>query len=125
MPFYEEYTSFFKDLGPIGAFQLFNTSANVLNVRPWYGLNYNNASWCDNVFQFKWHPNMRKVLPINILHLGDRHNWVGAVEGTFPRPSTPQALVNEHEPLPDVPVEKVLMDVWEELKRLGKYPMWG
>ena len=109
------------DLGPIGAFQLFNTSAEVLGVRPWYGINYNNASWCDNIFQFKWHPHMRHTLPIKTLHLGDRHNWVGEVEGTFPRSNTPFEKVKEIDVLPGVTVETMLLEVWDELRRIEKH----
>jgi hypothetical protein len=106
------------DLGTIGAFQLFNTSADVLNVRPWYGITYNNASWCDNVFAWKWRPDRRAMLEVSALHLGDRHNWVGEVEGTFPRPNTPYEKVVETDPLPGITTEDALMILFGELKRL-------
>jgi len=70
------------------------------------------------VFAWKWRPDRRAMLEVSALHLGDRHNWVGEVEGTFPRPNTPYEKVVETDPLPGITTEDALMILFGELKRL-------
>jgi hypothetical protein len=101
----------------VGAFQLFHPQADVLQSnRPWYGINYNNASMCDNAFTVKWPTDRHVMLPVMVLHLGHQYNWVGAAEGTFPRPdTTPKSAVNSCDPLP-IPVEQIQQAIMDELK---------
>jgi len=106
----------------VGAFQLFHPTSSFLteyDVRPWYGVNYANASWCDNVFVFKWPDSAKVILPIKTIHLGHRHNWIGTVEGKFPRPETEYIRSEEHNPLSGVSVDDIMVEVEAEFQRIS------
>jgi len=122
-----------RDTGWFGMFQLFHPQASVLSKkRPWYGINYYNASWCDNIFQMKWPDAQRRILReldphgratglIRLLHLGHRNNWVGSVEGKFPRPETVYSKAEEEMPL-SVSCEVIMNDIICEVQRMGVNP---
>lgn len=68
-----------KDGGPVGFFQLFHAeSTPIVNRRPWYNVNYPHAGGGDAYFMDLFPPNLRCVLPVDVLHFGlpDR-NWFG------------------------------------------------
>lgn len=68
-----------RDGGPIGFFQLFNADApSVKNKRPWYDVSFAHAGGGDAFFMDLWPPNNRKVLSLDVLHLGPKDtNWFG------------------------------------------------
>jgi hypothetical protein len=116
-----------RDAGFFGMFQLFHPEARALTSRPWYGINYYNASWCDNIFYWHWPESQRKLLHqdldekkevIRLIHLGSRNNWTGEVEGKFPRPETVYSKANEEVPLA-VSCDIMMKDIMAEAQRLG------
>jgi len=90
-------------------------------VRPWYGVNYDNASWCDNIFTFRFATNLRRNLGVMTLHLGDRQNWDGRVEGTFPRPDTFGTCIHREHAVIKAGIDAMMFEVFKELLRLRLY----
>jgi hypothetical protein len=70
------------DGGPIGFFQLFHADApNLKGRRPWYDVSFSHAGGGDAYFMNLFPPSKRKVLPLEVLHIGERdRNWFGANE---------------------------------------------
>lgn len=67
------------DGGPIGFFQLFAADADSLKgKRPWYDVSFGHAGGCDAYFLDHWPSALRKMPPVEVLHLGpvDTH-WFG------------------------------------------------
>lgn len=67
------------DASPIGFFQLFHAEAAALRgKRPWYDVSFGHAGGGDAYFLNHWPSSQRKMLPIEVLHLGpvDTH-WMG------------------------------------------------
>ncbi len=71
------------DGGPVGFFQLFNSKApNLRGKRPWYDVSFAHAGGGDAAFLDSFPPSKRKLLPLEVLHLGERdRNWFGVDEG--------------------------------------------
>jgi hypothetical protein len=68
-----------QDGQPIGFSQLFHGDAEAIRGRrPWYCVNYPHAGGCDAYFLDLFPPNRRRMLPMDVLHLGpvDSH-WFG------------------------------------------------
>lgn len=71
-----------RDGGPIGFFQLFDAeSPHVRDRRPWYDVSFAHAGGGDAYFMDLFPSPYRRMLPIDVLHLGpvDR-NWFGTDE---------------------------------------------
>ena len=67
------------DGGPIGFCQLFDASDPALaGKRPWYDVSFAHAGGGDAFFMGHWTPDKKRMLPIEVLHLGpvDSH-WFG------------------------------------------------
>jgi hypothetical protein len=67
------------DGGPIGFFQLANGDGKSLkHKRPWYDVTFTHAGGGDAYFMDLFPPSHRRVLPIDVLHLGrPDHHWFG------------------------------------------------
>jgi hypothetical protein len=68
-----------RDGGPIGFFQGFAAEDPAIrDRRPWYDVSFTHAGGGDAYFMTHWAPDKRKVLPIEVLHLGPNDtNWFG------------------------------------------------
>lgn len=68
-----------RDGGPIGFWQCFNADDPAIrDKRPWYDVSFSHAGGGDAAFIMHWTPLTRKVLPIDVLHLGQTDvNWFG------------------------------------------------
>lgn len=68
------------DDGPIGFFQLFHAgSIRLRGQRPWFDVSFAHAGGGDAHFMFLWPRAEWRVLPIDVLHLGEKDcNWFGA-----------------------------------------------
>lgn len=67
------------DGGPVGFAQLFHADApNLKDKRPWYDVSFAHAGGGDAAFLDSFPPSKRKVLPIEVLHFGERdRTWFG------------------------------------------------
>lgn len=67
------------DGGPIGFHQLFHADAPALESRrPWYDVTFAHAGGGDAYFMDLFPRDKRRVLPIDVLHLGERdRSWFG------------------------------------------------
>lgn len=61
-----------------GYCQMFHGGDPVLQLRPWYGLDWQHAGGCDSEFWWRW-PKKRRIRPdFQVLHLGPMMaNWAG------------------------------------------------
>ncbi len=68
------------DIEHAGYCQIFNASAPVLDVRPWYPTNWVHAGGSDSEFNQLWSRRNKIWLPFSVLHLGPVDtNWCGRV----------------------------------------------
>ncbi|MFO0892450.1 MAG: hypothetical protein U0790_25325 [Isosphaeraceae bacterium] len=68
-----------RDGGPIGFFQAFDADDPAIAAkRPWYDVSFTHAGGGDAYFMTHWTNDRRRVLPIDVLHLGPNdRNWFG------------------------------------------------
>lgn len=68
-----------RDGGPVGFFQAFHAGDPAIkDKRPWYDVSFGHAGGGDAYMMEHWPNSRRKVLPIDVLHLGKVDlNWMG------------------------------------------------
>jgi len=65
------------DVPGVGYWQLFHSSDSRVQERPLIETHWLHAGNYDNGFMHRWPRQLRKLLPIKLIHLGDRDNWFG------------------------------------------------
>lgn len=61
----------------VGFFQLFNTADPVARAVPLLDVSWKHAGGYDCTFKDRWPEHRRRLLPFQVVHLGERENWFG------------------------------------------------
>jgi glycosyltransferase involved in cell wall biosynthesis len=61
----------------VGYFQLFHQADPIAHKSPLIPIHWSNASAYDCELKDRWPEAQRKMLPLRLMHLGERNNWVG------------------------------------------------